>query len=301
MEYKDYYKVLGVDKSASQEDIKKAYRKLAVKFHPDKNPGDKKSEEKFKEINEANDVLSDPEKRKKYDTLGDNWQQFQQGGGQGGAYGGRQYRQQPGDTDYYSQGGSGFSDFFESIFGNSGGYGGRARGGMAMKGEDLEAEASITLEEAFHGTTRQINLKTQKLNLKLKPGIADGQVLRMKEKGGPGANGGPAGDLFIKVHIQHHPRFTRKGDDLYVDEHLDAYTAILGGKMPVNAIDKTLNINIPPGTDSDKTFRLKEIGMPEYSNPKQRGDCYVRVMITVPKTLSDKEKELLEQLVALRK
>jgi len=297
MDYKDYYKVLGVEKSASQEEIKKAYRKLAVKFHPDKNPGDKKAEDKFKEINEANDVLSDAEKRKKYDTLGENWQQFQQGGGQGG----RQYRQQPGDTDYYSQGGSGFSDFFESIFGNSGGYGGRNRGGMAMKGEDFEAEASITLEEAFQGTTRQINLKTQKLNLKLKPGIADGQVLRMKEKGGPGANGGTAGDLFIKVHIQHHPRFTRKGDDLYVDEQLDAYTAILGGKMPVNAIDKTLNINIPPGTDSDKTFRLKEMGMPEYSNPKQRGDCYVRVMITVPKTLSEKEKELLEQLAALRK
>lgn len=291
MEYKDYYKTLGVDKKASQDDIKKAYRKLAVKYHPDKNPGDKKAEEKFKEINEANDVLSDPEKRNKYDNLGENWQQYQQPGGSRQGRGGSRSQQ------YYTEDDSGFSDFFESIFGRgSSGFGGSRGGKMQMKGEDYRAETTITLEEAFHGTTRQLNLEHQKLNLKLKPGIADGQVLRMKEKGGQGYNGGPNGDLFITIHVQKHPKYTRKGDDLYFDTPLDAFTAILGGKTPVQAIDKTLNINIPPGTDSDKTFRLKEMGMPEYSNPKQRGDSYVRMVITVPKNLSERDKEILSGL-----
>ncbi len=304
MEYKDYYKILGVDKKASQDDIKKAYRKLAVKFHPDKNPGDKKAEEKFKEINEANDVLSDQEKRKKYDDLGENWQQYQTDGGFNNARGPRQQarggRTQGNSQFYSSSDESEFSDFFESIFGRSTSGGGRQRGGMQMKGEDYQAETAISLEEAFHGTTRQLNLENQKLNLKLKPGIADGQVLRMKEKGGPGRNGGPAGDLFITIHIQKHPRFTRKGDDIYFDAPLDAFTAILGGKLSVQAIDKTLNINIPAGTDSDKTFRLKEMGMPEYSNPRQRGDSYVRVSITVPKNLSEKEIEMLTSIHELR-
>jgi curved DNA-binding protein len=299
MEYKDYYKILGIEKKATQEEIKKAYRKLAVKYHPDKNPGDKKAEERFKEVNEANDVLSDPEKRKKYDNLGDNWQQYAQGGFNNGG----QYRQPGGGSHFYSGGESQFSDFFESIFG-SGGYGGfggfgsggsRARG--KRQGEDHQAETTITLEEAFHGTSRQLNLTDQKLNLKLKPGIADGQVLRMKEKGAPGFNGGPNGDLFITIHVQRHPRFERKGDDLYFDQPLDAITATLGGKLAVQAIDKTLQITIPPGTDSDKVFRLKEMGMPEYSNPRQRGDAYVRVHLTVPKNLTEQEKEALSRLL----
>jgi len=300
MEYKDYYKILGVDKKASQDDIKKAYRKLAVKFHPDKNPGDKKSEEKFKEVNEANDVLSDPEKRKKYDDLGANWQNASQGGNAYGFNTGQARRGSGGrgSSQFYPGDESQFSDFFESFFGQSSpGYGGgRQRGSMQMKGEDYQAETTITLEEAFHGTSRQLNLGNQALNLKLKPGIADGQVLRMKEKGAPGINGGPNGDLFITIHVQKHPRFERRGDDLYFDQPLDVYTAILGGKLSVQAIDKALNINIPPGTDSDKTFRLKEMGMPEYSNPKQRGDSYVRVMITVPKNISNEDKELLSRL-----
>jgi curved DNA-binding protein len=305
MDYKDYYKVLGVDKKATQDEIKKIYRKLAVKYHPDKNPGDKKAEEKFKEINEANDVLSDPVKRKKYDELGENWQQYQQGGG--GSPFGFQGGQRPGggQSQYYSSSDTGgFSDFFESFFGSGGGGfgsgGGRQRSTRQMKGEDFQAETTITLEEAFHGTSRQVNLEHQTLNLKLKPGIADGQVLRMKEKGGPGMNGGPHGDLFITIHVQKHPRFSRKGDDLYFDHPLDAFTAILGGKLPVATIDKTININIPPGTDSDKTFRLKEMGMPEYSNPKQRGDCYVKVIITVPKDLSEKDKEALSKIAKSR-
>ncbi len=301
MDYKDYYKILGVDKKAGQDDIKKAYRKLAIKYHPDKNPGDKKAEEKFKEINEANEVLSDPDKRKKYDELGENWQHYQQGGG-GGQYGFGGGRPGGGGQQYYSSSDEGgFSDFFESFFGRGGGgFGGGRQRTQQIKGEDYQAETTITLEEAFQGTTRQVNLANQKLNLKLKPGIADGQVLRMKEKGGPGMNGGPHGDLFITIHVQKHPRFTRKGDDLYFDHSLDAFTAILGGKLPVDTIDKTININIPPGTDSDKTFRLKEMGMPEYSNPRQRGDSYVKVVITVPKNLSEKDKETLAKIAKER-
>ncbi len=302
MEYKDYYKILGVDKKASQDDIKKTYRKLAVKYHPDKNPGDKKSEEKFKEINEAYDVLGDADKRKKYDELGANWQAYEKGGfpndfnnrntGRGSRQQGRSQQFHPGDE-------SDFSDFFESFFGQQGGFssarGGR-RGGMQMKGEDYQAETTITLEEAFNGTTRQLNLPDQKLNLKLKPGIEDGQVLRMKEKGGTGMNGGPNGDLFITVHIEKHPRFERKGNDLYFDEPLDAITAILGGKIPVQGIDKAVNITIPAGTDSDKVFRLKGMGMPDNKTPANRGDGYVRVYITVPKNLSAQDKELLEKI-----
>jgi curved DNA-binding protein len=292
MEYKDYYKILGVDKKATQDEIKKAFRKLAVKFHPDKNPGDKKAEEKFKEISEANDVLGDPAKRNKYDTLGDNWQQHEQAHDFNSARQQRSSRQ--GGQQYYEEE-SQFSDFFESIFGGaSGGFGGGGRHGRSqqMKGEDYQAETTITLEEAFHGTSRQLNLATQSLNLKLKPGIADGTVLRMKGKGGQGYNGGPGGDLYITIHVSKHPRYERKGDDLYFDHPLDVHTAVLGGKLPVEAIDKTVNINIPAGTDSDKTFRLKGMGMPKYSDPSQRGDGYVRVVIHVPKNLTDQQKEL---------
>ena len=300
MEYKDYYKVLGVDKKASQDDIKKTYRKLAVKYHPDKNPGDKKAEEKFKEINEAYDVLGDAAKRKKYDELGANWQAYEKGGfpndfnsRSGGRQQGRSQQSYRGDE-------SDFSDFFESFFGqggfSSGGSSRGRRGGMQMKGEDYQAETTITLEEAFNGTTRQLNLENQKLNLKLKPGIEDGQVLRMKDKGGPGMNGGPNGDLFITVHIDKHPRFERKGNDLYFDQALDAITAILGGKLMVHGIDKTVNITIPEGTDSDKVFRLKGMGMPDNKNPANHGDGYLRVFITVPKDLTSTEKDLLGKL-----
>jgi len=303
MEYKDYYKVLGVDKKASQDDIKKAYRKLAVKFHPDKNPGDKKAEEKFKEINEANDVLGDPEKRKKYDDLGENWQAYQQGGFPNDFGQRRGGRQQGQSQQYYSGDDGQFSDFFESIFGSgSGGFGGGFSSGgkssrsRAMKGEDYQAETTITLEEAFHGTSRQINLPDQKLSMKLKAGIEEGQILRMKDKGGPGRNGGPNGDLFITVHIMPNQQFERKGNDLYFDQPLDAFTAILGGKLSAQGLDKAVSIKIPAGTDSNKVFRLKGMGMPIYSDPEQRGDGYVRVIITVPKNLSEQDKEVLSKI-----
>ena len=246
--------------------------------------------------------LATPKKGKKYDDLGENWQYHQQAAGSNDYYnqsrtGGRQ-----GGYQYSSGDESQFSDFFESIFGNGGGFGNsRQRRNTQTKGEDYQSETTITLEEAFHGTTRQVNLQQQKLNLKLKPGIAEGQILRMKGKGGPGMNGGPDGDLFITVHVQPHGRFIRKGNDLYTDQPLDAFTAILGGKLPVEAIDKTLNINIPAGTDSDKTFRLKDMGMPDYNNPGTRGDCYVRVSIIVPKNLTEQEKEELTRIANAKK
>ncbi|HXS37673.1 MAG TPA: J domain-containing protein [Flavipsychrobacter sp.] len=305
MDYKDYYKVLGVDKKATQDEIKKAYRKLAIKYHPDKNPEDKKAEEKFKEINEAYDVLGDPEKRKKYDELGENWKYYQQQGGNPNDFDFSQWAnrgntgRQGGNfrTEYFTGDENQFSDFFETLFGHgASGFGNTRHRTYKMKGDDLQAETEITLEEAFNGTTRQINIGSEKLNLKIKPGIPDGQVLRMKGKGNPGINGGENGDLFITIRIQKHPHFERKENDLYFDEPLDVYTAILGGKLPVRTIDKTLNINIPAGTDSDKTFRLKGMGMPLFNNPSQRGDAYVRVVIKVPKNLSQHEKDLITQL-----
>ncbi len=302
MEYKDYYKIIGVEKTATQDEIKKAYRKLAVKYHPDKNPGDKKSEDKFKEINEAYDVLGDVEKRKKYDTLGENWQNYQEGNPNPNR--GRQSGKWDSSNSEYFSGESGqFSDFFEHIFGQSsgGGFSGsQQRSSYKRKGEDYQAETTITLEEAFTGTSRQLNLQDNTLNLKLKAGISDGQVLRMKDKGGKGTNGGANGDLYITIHIQKHPLFDRKGDDIYFNQPLDAYTAILGGKLTVNTIDNPIKITIPPGTDSDKTFRLKGMGMPRYDEPGQRGDSYVCVKITIPKNLSEPEKELFKKLVALR-
>ncbi len=303
MEYKDYYKIMGVAKTATQEEIKKAYRKLAVKYHPDKNPGDKKTEEKFKEINEAHDVLEDPEKRKKYDELGENWKYYQeQGARPGSGQRAGRGRQQQGFGGDFGGDESQFSDFFESIFGHgaSGFSNSRQRSNRPMKGEDMNAEATISLNEAFHGTTRHLELSDHKLNIKMKPGTADGQVLRLKGKGGTGANGGSAGDIFITIHVATDNQFERKGNDLHFECPLDVYTAILGGKLPVNTIDKTLNINIPAGTNSNKIFRLKGTGMPLYEDATQRGDSYVKVVINVPQQLTEEEKELFTQLANLK-
>ncbi len=307
MDYKDYYKILGVSKTASQDEIKKAYRKLAVKYHPDKNPGDKVAENKFKEANEANEVLSKPEKRKQYDELGENWQSYQQAGGYanqgGGRPGGRRSSGGAGGfstEDFYGGGGQ-FSDFFENIFGG-GTSGGRSGGGSrrAAAGEDLQAEMHITLEEAFHGASRQVTIGDSKVNMKLKPGVSEGQVLRLKGKGEAGRGGGGNGDLLITTHILPHQKFERKENDLYFDQPIDVYTAVLGGKIPVQGISKTVNMTIAAGTDSNKTFRLKGLGMPVYKNPETFGDAYVRVVIQTPKNLSDQEKELFEQLAKLK-
>lgn len=288
MEYKDYYKILGVEKGANADEIKKAFRKLAVKYHPDKNPGDKKAEEKFKEVNEAYDVLGDSEKKKKYDDIGSDWQQYAQQQANGGYQG--QYRTRNHRTGRQDEGM--FSDFFESIFG----FGDQRRSNVKMRGEDTRAETTLSLEEAYHGTSRQVTLGQQKLNLKLKPGIADGQVLKMKEKGGPGMNGGPAGDLYITIHIAPDSKFERKGDDLHADEPLDMFTAVLGGKIQVSAFGRTVNLTIPAGTDSNKVFRLKGMGMPTYKDPSKHGDYYARMVIHIPKNLNEKEIAAIQQI-----
>ncbi len=305
MEYKDYYKILGVSKTASQDEIKKAYRKLAVKYHPDKNAGDKVAENKFKEANEANEVLSKPDKRKQYDELGENWQSYQQAGGYANQGGGRPggSRQQRGGggfstEDFYGGGGQ-FSDFFENIFGGGSPGGGRS-GRRASTGEDLQAEMHITLEEAFHGASRQVTIGETKVNMKLKAGVSEGQVLRLKGKGEAGRGGGANGDLLITMHILPNAKFERKENDLYFDQPVDVYTAVLGGKIAVQSISKTVNMTIAAGTDSNKILRLKGLGMPHYKTPETFGDAYVRVVIQTPKNLSGQEKALFEQLSGLR-
>lgn len=307
MEYKDYYKILGLSKTATQDEIKKAYRKLAVKYHPDKNAGDKVAENKFKEANEANEVLSKPDKRKQYDELGENWQSYQQAGGyanQGGNRPGGGRRSSGGaggfsTEDFYGGGGQ-FSDFFENIFGGGGAPGGGRSGRRATTGEDLQAEMHITLEEAFHGASRQVTIGGSKVNMKLKQGVSEGQVLRLKGKGEAGRNGGSNGDLLITMHILPNNRFERKENDLYFDQPIDIYTAVLGGKTAVQGINKTVNMTIAAGTDSNKTFRLKGLGMPVYKDPEHFGDAYVRVVIQTPKNLSEQEKALFGQLSGMK-
>jgi curved DNA-binding protein len=309
MEYKDYYKVLGVSKTASQDEIKKKYRKLAVKYHPDKNKGDKAKEEKFKEITEAYEVLKDPEKRKQYDELGENWKYYQQQGANGGYRGGSPFGGRGGRTtqfdgdfsDLFGDGG-GFSDFFESFFGG-GATAGRTRAGGAgaMRGVDIQASVSISLEDAYEGGTRLINLNGTRLRLKLKPGIENGQTLKIKGKGQPSIHGGPAGDLYLTVEVNKHPRFERKGNDLHVTQPVDMYTATLGGKVGIKTMKgTTVNVTIPEGTDSGKTLRLKGLGMPNYDKPGQAGNLFVQVKIVTPKNLSAEEEKLLKKLQAMR-
>ncbi len=303
MEYKDYYKILGIDKKASADEIKKAFRKLAVKYHPDKTKGDKTAEEKFKEANEANEVLSNPEKRKKYDELGQNWNQYdQQGYGQGyGEQGGfrRQSRSKQGKQDFgFGQGG--FSDFFEQFFGGS--YGGDefSNNNFQTAGHDLRLDLDVTLEEAYHGTTRQFIVDGEKLQIRLKPGVYNGQQLRIKGKGGKGKGNGPRGDIYGFVNLQKHPRYAVSQNDLHCTITIDLYTSILGGKTSVETLKGMTRINIAPGTENGKVLRLKNMGMPFYNEPNKFGDLYAKVNIILPKDLSPKEIELFRQLQEIR-
>jgi curved DNA-binding protein len=301
MEYKDYYTILGVQKSASQADIKKAYRALAKKYHPDKNKGDKAAEEKFKDISEAYEVLGDEAKRQQYDQLGANWRQFQNAG-----TGGRQYQGQPGGGYYEGDfsdmfggggGGGGFSDFFQQFFG--GGFG-QAAGGRTrqQKGQDYKADLEITLQEAYTGTSRLINLHNQQLRITTKPGVADGQQLRIKGKGGQGS--GASGDLYVNVRVLRDPRFERLGNDLYTTLTVDMYTAILGGQAQVNTMSGMLKLSIPEGTQPSRSLRLRGKGMPVYGKADQFGDLYVKIEVNLPTNLSAEERQLLEKLRDLR-
>jgi curved DNA-binding protein len=301
MDYKDYYKILGVAKTANAEDIKKSYRKLAIKYHPDKNPNNTAAEEKFKEINEANEVLGDADKRKKYDDLGEDWK-YQQAAGQQGNNGYRQSNRNAGSYQYAKSeqfDETNFSDFFENIFGGK--YGGSSQGkSSAFKGQDYTAEVLISIEEAYSGTARLLDLEQQKLQLKIKPGIKDGQVLRLKGKGGNGINGGQNGDLNITIHVAEHPYYKRKEDDLYCDINVDLYTAVLGGQTFIKTLRSQIKVNISKETDSGKVIRIKGMGMPKYDKENEYGDLYAKINITMPKDLSPKETELFNELSTIK-
>jgi curved DNA-binding protein len=314
MDYRDYYKVLGVTKTASQDEIKKAYRKLAVKYHPDKNKGEKQAEERFKEIGEAYEVLKDPEKRKKYDQLGVNWNQFQHadaGGGDYSQFGGAS----PGDGTFYYEGdigdvfgekGGGFSDFFNAFFGNmegsrkAGGYSGFKSRTASQKGNDYQADMEITLAEAYSGTTRILNINGQKLKATIKPGAYQGQELRIKGKGGQGYSGGSPGDIYIKLRVKPDPKYELQGRDLIYKADIDLYTAILGGKIEINTLAGGLSLNVPEGSQPGSKLRLKGKGMPVFGKPGNAGDLYVQLNVNIPRNLSGEEIDLFRKLKGLR-
>jgi curved DNA-binding protein len=304
MEYKDYYKILGVAKDADEATIKRAYRKLAVKYHPDKNPDDKNAEERFKEINEAYEVLGDKTKRAKYDQLGSSYRAWERMGGQPGGFDWSQWtggspggvRVEVGDLgDLFG----GFSDFFNAIFGGppSRGqdYTGRTRG----RGRDIEQPVSISLSEAYSGTTRTLRLDGRNIQVKIPPGSKTGTKIRLSHRGEPGAR--QAGDLYLRVRVEPDSRFERKGDDLHVNVVVDLYTAVLGGETPLSTPAGDVVLTIPPESQPSQVFRLKGRGMPILRNPSRHGDLYAKLSITLPERLSDRERELFKQLAALRR
>ena len=304
MNYKDYYKILGVTKNASQKDIKKAYRKLAAKYHPDKNPDNKEAEEKFKEVNEANEVLSDTEKREKYDTLGSNWEAYQHTGDDW-----RQYANQKRDSSqFYQQRGEAedFSSFFEAFFG--GGRGASSFGGSSgsrrqasFSGGDTQAELPITLLEAYQGSKRTFEIHNENLRITIKPGSYNGQQLKIKGKGQLGIKGGPRGDLYIILRVLEDPRFQRRADNLLYNASIDLYSAILGGKIDVPTLSGMVKVNVPKGSETGKTLRLKGKGMPKYGKSSQYGDLLVKLIVNLPKHLTKEEIELFKRLQNLRK
>ena len=309
MEYKDYYKILGVDRKASEDEIKRAYRKLALQYHPDRNPGDKKAEDKFKEINEAHQVLSDTEKRKRYDQLGESYTRYQQRGGapggfnwddwvtQSGSVGGRggNVRVEVGDlNDLF---GGGFSEFFSRIFGGMPDMGnvGRSTPRTQVPRPSYEHELEISLREAYQGTTRRIEVDGRRLEVKIPPGARTGTKVRVAAALDSGTSG-QKGDLYLVIKVLDDPDYTRKGINLYTDATMDLYTAVLGGEVTVKTLSGNVVLTVPPGTQPGQTFRLTGRGMPKLRDPKSFGDLYVKANVNIPRKLTPKQRELFEKL-----
>jgi curved DNA-binding protein len=297
MDYKDYYKTLGVERNASEEDIRKAYRKLAMQYHPDRNPNDKQAEERFKEINEAYQVLSDSQKRTHYDRLGSDYSNWQRRGAPGD-FNWDQYGGFPGgvrveysDLDDLFGGAGGFSDFFRTIFGRGAegaGAGTRTRA-RQQQPQGYQQELEITLEEAYQGTTRVLQSDGKQKQVRIPAGVRTGSKVRV-------AGAGPNGlDLYLIIDVKEDPRFERRGSDLHTTAAVDVFTAVLGGEAEVETFNGKIKLNVPAGTQPEQVFRLAGRGMPSVKNANEKGDLYVRLKVQVPKYLSPKQRELLEE------
>jgi curved DNA-binding protein len=294
MEYIDYYQVLGIDKNATQDDIKKAYRQLARKHHPDVNPNDKEAHKKFQLLNEANEVLSDPEKRKKYDQYGKDWkhaEQFEQA---------RQSQQQSQNfgghqpfTGDFNEGD--FSDFFNSMFGGMGGSNFRSRQ-TKFRGEDYHAELQLNLTDVYKTHQQVLTVNGKNIRITIPAGVENGQQIKIKGYGGEGINGGPNGDLYISFHIMNNTKFKRSSNDLYTDIELDLYTAVLGGELTIDTLDGKVKLKVKPETQNETKIRLKGKGFPVYRKEGESGDLIITFHVKIPTNLTDKQKELFEQL-----
>lgn len=294
MEFIDYYKILELPKTASEADIKSAYRKLARKYHPDVNPNNKEAEKKFKEINEANEVLSDPEKRKKYDTYGKDWKHadaFEEAKKQ------QRQSQHASSQQFSGEYGSDFSDFFESMFGGQ--TGSRSRQ-TKFRGQDLNAELHLTLKDVYKAHQQTLNVNGKNIRLSFPAGIENGQTIKVGGHGAPGVNGGPNGDLYITFQIENTTKFKRNGSDLHTTVDVDLYTALLGGDLLVETFDGKVKLKVAPETQSGTVVKLKGKGFPVYKKENHFGDLYLTFKVKLPTNLSEKEKELVHELKKIR-
>ena len=304
MDFIDYYKVLGLDKSATQAQIKSTYKKMARKLHPDLNPDDKDANAKFQQLNEANAVLTDPEKRAKYDKYGKDWErgeeyeQYQQAQQQQSRSQGGSARGFGGFEGSFGGGGEDFSDFFSSMFGRQSG-GGRSR--AQYKGQDYNSEVSLTLDEAYTTHKQTFSVNGKSIRITVPAGVADGQVIKLGGQGAPGSNGGPNGDLYITFTVANNAQFKRVGNDLYTTREIDLFTAVLGGEALITAMSGTIKLNVAPGTQNGAKVRLKGKGFPLYKKEGEFGNLYVTYSVTIPSNLTDKQKELFNELAAISK
>jgi curved DNA-binding protein len=298
MDYIDYYKILELDKGAGIADVKKAYRRLARKYHPDLNPNDKTAKGKFQQINEANEVLSDPEKRKKYDKYGQDWkhaEEFERAGEQQASYRRPQGRQ-PRAEDFSE---NNFSDFFESMFG--GAPGGSRRGQSKFRGQDFNAELQLTLAEVYKTHKRTLTVNGKNIRLTIPAGVENGQTIKIPGHGGAGVNGGPNGDLYITFSVTNQTKFKREGDNLHAHVDLDIYTAVLGGEITVDTFDGMVKLQVKPETQNGTKVKLRGKGFPVYKKEGEFGDLYLSYKILVPVNLTTKEKELFKELSKIHK